>query len=81
MRPSPKWGLACLECVGNTKYWPFALGRVPKPQLSQFGKAQFGVETGFCQEMEKVRLKIAVRADPGLRWNSLELSCAEWLCH
>lgn len=68
-------------CVRNTKYWPFPLERVPKPQLSQFGKAQFGVETGFCQETVKERLRNASRADPGNRWDSLELGCAEWLCH
>lgn len=38
MRASPEWGLVCLGCVGNTKYCPFALERIPKPQLRPFGR-------------------------------------------
>lgn len=58
-----------------------ALERVPKPHLSQFGRAEFGAEAGFCQEMETVTLRNAGRADPGRKWETLKLGCAEPLCH
>lgn len=48
----------------------------PKGPAQAVWRAQFGVEAGFCQEMEKVRLRSAGRAAPGHRWDSPELGCA-----